>query len=231
MMSLVLKDGICRMTELLHSSAKAIFFDHDDTLVGTIEAKFEQHKYVAKKWYNKELTDEEIKLHWGKPLRELFGILYETEDTGTALSRVMDIHKNFPKLLFEDTIPTLETLHQGGIKLGLVTAASRFSLEHDLDDLAIPRSLFDFIQSEEDSEFHKPDPRVFTAALTWLEAQHISPEEVTYVGDGLHDAKAALGAGFNFIGVETGLVTHKQFLDAGHVSIGSLSKLIHKLQG
>lgn len=218
------------MTELSHSSTKAIFFDHDDTLVGTIEAKFEQHKYIAKKWYGKDLSDQEIRLHWGKPLRELFGILYETEDTDTALNRVIEIHKNFPKLLFEDTIPTLENLHQAGIRLGLVTAASRFSLEHDLDDLAVPRGLFDFIQSEEDSEYHKPDPRVFTSAITWLESQNILPGEVTYVGDGLHDAKAALGAGFNFIGVETGLVTHQQFLDAGHVSIDSLSKLIHKLQ-
>lgn len=205
---------------------KAILFDHDDTLVGTIEAKFEQHKYIAKKWYNKDLSDEEIKLHWGKPLRQLFGILYETNDTDTALARVMEIHKDFPKTIFDDTISTLDTLHQSGLKLGLVTAASRFSLEHDLENLAISPDLFDFIQSEEDSEHHKPDPRVFTAALTWLDGQHILPAEVTYVGDGLHDAKAAIGAGFNFIGVETGLVTHQQFIDAGYISVQSLSKLL-----
>jgi phosphoglycolate phosphatase len=208
---------------------KAILFDHDDTLVGTIEAKFEQHKYIANKWYGKDLSDQEIRLHWGKPLRELFGVLYETDDTDTALARVMEIHKEFPKLLFEDTIPTLKALNLKSIKLGLVTAASRFSLEHDLEDMAIPRGLFDFIQSEEDSEYHKPDPRVFTAAITWLESQNILPGEVTYVGDGLHDAKAALGAGFNFIGVETGLVTHQQFLDAGYFSVRSLSQIVKSL--
>lgn len=214
------------MSEYLTPDIKAVFFDHDDTLVGTIEAKFAQHKHVAKTCYNKELTNDELILHWGKPLTDLLKILYGTQDTNKAFTHVLAVHQDFPKLLLADTIPTLQTLHERGLKLGLVTAASRFSLDHDLESLAIPRGLFSYIQTEEDSDYHKPDPRVFTHALVWLKEQQISPEEVTYVGDGLHDAKAALGAGFNFIGVETGLVTLQQFRGAGHVSIAGLSQLL-----
>lgn len=205
---------------------KAIFFDHDDTLVGTIEAKFRQHKHVARTWYNKELTDEEISLHWGKPLRHLFQILYEDNDLDMILSRVQQVHRQFPKILFESTLPTLRTLHDNGTRLGLVTATSRYSLEEDFKNLAIPEDLFDFIQTEEDSEHHKPDPRVFSSALKWLDEKQILPEEVTYIGDGLHDAKAALGAGFQFIGVETGLVTPEQFREANVTSIMDLSALL-----
>ena len=214
------------MSEYLHDTTKAVIFDHDDTLVGTIEAKWAQHKHTAKTWYDKELTHEEIKLHWGKPLRTLVSLLYETDDVDLAFERIMGVHTDFPKLLLPDTLPTLNVLQDAGLTLGLVTATSRFSLEHDLENLAIPPELFGYIQTEEDTNFHKPDARVFDPAKRWLDSQGIAPHEVTYVGDGLHDAKVAQDNGFNFVGVETGLVTKEMFVDAGFISISSLSKLI-----
>lgn len=54
----------------------------------------------------------------------------------------------------------------------------------------------------------------------------MTPAEVLYVGDGLHDMRGALGAGFNFLGVETGLVTAKQFQMAGALSIPGIEHLI-----
>ena len=108
------------MSEYLTPDIKAVFFDHDDTLVGTIEAKFAQHKHVAKTYYNKELTNDELILHWGKPLTDLLKILYGTQDTNKAFTHVLAVHQDFPKLLLADTIPTLQTLHERGLKLGLV---------------------------------------------------------------------------------------------------------------
>lgn len=43
------------MPKQFKDNIKAVFFDHDDTLVGTIEAKWAHHKYVARTWYGKEL--------------------------------------------------------------------------------------------------------------------------------------------------------------------------------
>ncbi len=54
---------------------KAILFDHDDTLVQTIKSKWAQHKYIAKTFYHKNLKDEELRLHWGKPFTELVELL------------------------------------------------------------------------------------------------------------------------------------------------------------
>jgi phosphoglycolate phosphatase len=45
---------------------RAVVFDHDDTLVATIEAKWAQHKHVARTWYGKALSDEELREHWGQ---------------------------------------------------------------------------------------------------------------------------------------------------------------------
>lgn len=74
------------MSALQMQKIKGILFDHDDTLVGTIQAKWAQHKFLAKTFYRKTLTDNELHLHWGKPLTSLIRHLYETDDVDTAMS-------------------------------------------------------------------------------------------------------------------------------------------------
>ena len=206
---------------------KAVFFDHDDTLVGTIRPKWKHHKYVAIRYYGKNLTDEEITKHWGKPLQELVCLLYGTPDIETAMARNTAHHEEFPKELFTATIPTLQHIKSTGLRTGIITATSRFSFEHDLQLHKVPQEILDYTQTADDTEFHKPDPRVFDPSISWLQERQIQPHEVVYVGDGLHDMKAAKGAGFNFIGVETGLVTAEQFKKAKAVSISSIAKLSH----
>ncbi|HSD56518.1 MAG TPA: HAD hydrolase-like protein [Candidatus Saccharimonadales bacterium] len=204
---------------------KAVFLDHDDTLVGTIEAKWAHHKHVAKKFYGRELTDDDIRPHWGKPLGELVCLLYGTDDGTQAMAHNTATHEAYPKVLFPGTIPTLRRIRAAGLVTGIVTATSSFSFEHDLELHGIPRELVDYTQTEEDTLFHKPDPRVFDPALAWLEGQSISPSEVLYIGDGLHDMKAATGAGFNFLGVETGLVTADNFRQNNIKSIPNIAAL------
>jgi phosphoglycolate phosphatase-like HAD superfamily hydrolase len=193
--------------------------------VGTIGTKWEQHKHVARTYYGKELTDNDIKLNWGKPLGEMVCLLYGTDNVEQALANNTACHEDFPKELFEATIPTLARVKAAGKLLGIVTATSRFSFEHDLDHHQIPRDLLDYTQTADDTAFHKPDSRVFDPLLEWIETHDIKPDEVLYAGDGLHDMKAALGAGFDFIGVETGLVTPMQFKEAGVRSVPDISRL------
>ena len=207
------------------SSMKVVLFDHDDTLVSTIRAKWAQHKYVAKKFYGKELCDSEIRLHWGKPLTVLIKNLYETDNIDMAMSYNLATREKFPKSLFEDTLDTLASLRQSGLKLGLVTATTRSSLEHDLKTLKISKEFFQYIQTEDDTVLHKPDPRVFDPILRWLSAQNIQPSEVVYVGDAITDMKAAIGVGFHFIGVGTGLVSPEEFAEQNVQSIKRLGDL------
>lgn len=46
-----------------------------------------------------------------------------------------------------------------------------------------------------------------------------------HIGDGLHDRVASIGAGLNFIGVETGLVNADQFSDIGAISVPHIGHL------
>jgi phosphoglycolate phosphatase len=214
------------MSEHIADDIRVVLFDHDDTLVGTIGTKWEHHKHVARTYYDKELTDDEIVPHWGKPLRELVCLLYGTDDVEQAMAYNTATHEAFPKELFTATILTLRHINAAGKLIGIVTATSRFSFEHDLDLHKIPRDLISYTQTADDTPYHKPDPRVFEPALTWLADQKIEPQAVLYIGDGLHDMKAALGAGFSFLGVETGLVTAEQFAAEKAKSIPSIADLV-----
>lgn len=205
---------------------RVVLFDHDDTLVGTKEAKWAEHKYVAETYYGKRLSDDEIRLHWGKPLSELVCLLYETDNVEQAFAYNLLCHENFPKTLFPDSVKVLEQLKALGKLTGVITATSRFSFEYDITSLRIPVTLIDYSQTEDDTPFHKPDPRVFEPAKAWLVDRQIKNGEVLYIGDGLHDMKAALDAGFNFIGVESGLVTANQFQEYGVTSLSGVGGLL-----
>ncbi len=211
------------MSSYIGANIAVVLFDHDDTLVRTIDAKWAHHKYTARIYYNKDLTDAELRLHWGKPLHELVCLLYGTSDTEQALAHNAAHHKDYPKELFTGSLPTLRRLKAAGKQVGIVTATSRYSFEHDLTLHKVPRKLLDYTQTADDTQFHKPNPYVFSPVLDWLETKLIKPKEVLYVGDGLHDLEAASGAGFNFLGVETGLVTAQQFKRAGAVSVKSIA--------
>jgi HAD superfamily hydrolase (TIGR01549 family) len=174
------------------------------------------------------LDDEDLRMHWGKPLSVMMSILYDTQDIDKAMAYNKKHHSQFPKLIHEDTLKVLRTLRKKGKKLGVITATNRFSFEYDLRTLGIPPKLFDYIQTEEDSRFHKPDPRVFEPTRRWLESLSVEPSQTLYVGDALHDMKAAVGAGFMFVGVATGLVTKKQFIEDGAMAITKLSDLLGK---
>jgi phosphoglycolate phosphatase-like HAD superfamily hydrolase len=89
---------------------KAVLFDHDDTLVGTIEAKWAEHKHIAKTYYNKRLTDDEIRQHWGKPLSVMVGLLYGTNDINQAMAHNAATYEDFPKKIQDDTVATLPHL-------------------------------------------------------------------------------------------------------------------------
>ena len=213
-------------TTSLCPSIKMILFDHDDTLVGTLKAKWAQHKYIAQMFYGKKLKNEELRLHWGKPLTLLLKLLYETDHIDIAMSYNIATRSKFPKTLFKDTISTLSALHSLGKKLGLVTATTRSSLEYDLKTLGIPSELFDYMQTEDDTVFHKPDSRVFDPALLWTAKQGIQSHEVLYVGDLLNDMVAARGAGIGFIGVGTGTISVEEFRKHQAEGINQLSDLI-----
>lgn len=117
------------MTRHITDDIKAVFFDHDDTLVDTIGTKWKQHQFVAKKYYGITLQESEIRKHWGNPLEELMRILYKTDDLKQAMEYTLTHHEEFPKGLYPETIPTIKRLHKAGKIIGIVAATVRVNFE------------------------------------------------------------------------------------------------------
>ena len=88
-----------------------------------------------------------------------------------------------------------------GIEVGVVTSTNRVFAEEDLRRLGFPIKRFLCIQGADDTEFHKPDPRVFDPTLTLLAQKDISKEAMVYIGDAVRDYEAAKAAGLDFIGL------------------------------
>ena len=212
------------------SKIKAVFFDHDDTLVESRRHKWNQHIHVARKHYGIDLSDEQLlRENYGKPFPELVKVLYNTEDVEAAFTNIALYRNEFPKVIYPETKKILIALHKVGILTGVVTATTRDGLNYDHNMFGITSDLVDYTQTAEESDYHKPDPRVFDPAIAWLKEKNIKPSEVVYVGDALHDLNAAIGAGFNFIGVETGVVTGEVFLQNGVKSVPSIAHIIDAL--
>jgi HAD superfamily hydrolase (TIGR01549 family) len=206
---------------------KAVIFDLDDTLVKTHVVKWAQHKAVARDTYGRELTDEKLREHWGKPFNTLITILHDGADTLENMLAAYAANAHlFPKELHDATTDTIQMLLERGIKLGIVTATNKVFLLRDLEHLNIPSEQFFFLQAADETDFHKPDPRVFEPILGELERRGISNDETMYVGDALTDWYAARDAGMHFIGVTTGLHTADEFKAAGAPNtIARLSEL------
>ncbi|HSW91662.1 MAG TPA: HAD-IA family hydrolase [Candidatus Saccharimonadales bacterium] len=219
------------MNHYIPSRTKAVLFDFDDTLVGTIEACWALDKYVAHTWYDKDLTDAELQANWHLPLREMIPIIFgiESASVDQALERIIDCYPKYPKKLFPSVIPVLQALQAANIPVGVVSSTVRKTLEYDLGVFQL-NDLIAYLQTQEDTPYHKPDSRVFDPASHWLKQLGVEKGDgVLYIGDGLHDMKAANAAGFHFIGVETGLVDANGFKEAGATSIHDLSILLADL--
>jgi HAD superfamily hydrolase (TIGR01549 family) len=143
------------------------------------------------------------------------------------MKRVLKHHAEFPKTAYPETAEVLKTLKDNGYFVGVVTATNRISLDYDIESMKLT-GLFDYTQTEEDTDYHKPNPKVFDPAIEWLKTHDVQLNEVLYLGDGLHDMKAALGAGFQFIGTARGFVSVKQFNEQGTQAINHIGELIQE---
>ncbi|HEY4503254.1 MAG TPA: HAD-IA family hydrolase [Candidatus Paceibacterota bacterium] len=199
---------------------KAIIFDYDDTLVESRKQKWDQHKHVAKKFYNIDITDGDLGEHWGKPLHLLVEGLYKLSDTVENIYTNLALTRDdFRKVVYEGSVDLVKRLLKDNIKIGVVSATARRFLIDDLKDHGFPLEDFIIVQGADDTLVHKPDPAVFTPVLEKLSKEGIKKEEITYVGDSITDLEAAHKAGISFVAITTGLYSEEDFKKLGAKTI------------
>lgn len=206
---------------------RAVVFDLDDTLLRTSVVKWAHHKAVAKQFYGIDLTDAVLAQHWGMPFEPMIALFYQNADTPEAMLRAnLSLDDRFPKEVQHDGLDAVAALLGAGIEVGVVTSILGRLAEKDLRRLGFPVDDFFIVQGADDAPAHKPDPRVFDAALELLTGKGILPSETVYVGDALMDHHAARDAGMAFLGVTTGFVTAEDFEADGAAAVPSLTDVV-----
>jgi HAD superfamily hydrolase (TIGR01549 family) len=194
---------------------KAILFDSDDTLVQTKNVRVKAVIYWAKKFYDLDYTAEQILAYWGLTFTGFISALVQGKDSfEKASANYYKILPEFPAQQYPGTTKALKELAQK-YSLGILSSSSHALILSDMKSAGIPVQVFDYIQGEEDSLFHKPDPRVFESAIEFFKHQGINVAEVLYVGDAMHDYSSSKVAGLNFVGLLDRTVTAKAWQEAG----------------
>ena len=110
-------------------------------------------------------------------------------------------------VMYESVAATLSALHEGGLRLGIVSTKYRYRIEEVLVRENL-RQFFEVIIGGEDVEEHKPHPAGLLEAMKRLEC---SPSSTVYVGDSLVDAEVAERAAVPFIAVLSGVTPREHF--------------------
>ncbi len=213
---------------------KAIIFDLDQTLLDSFETVVKAHSLSAKENYNLTIDENIIREKWGLPLEQFWQEIYERKDIHENLHKnvVAIRHKyNIVASLFKDVLELLTELKKNYMLAILTSTSTELTIFH-IGQTPLPLDYFEFIQGSDQTEFHKPDPRVFDLTKDKLRKYKIKPEEMLYVGDSTHDYLSSKGAGINFVGVLTGLNSKEDFLELGldeSLLMTNLTQLKHYL--
>jgi len=231
---------------------KAIFLDVDGTLINTMPI-FDRivHEEVARR--GKEITDEDLNrigqelystfatanISGGRRMAfKLFYYLGRVIGFGRLASlsfmlscvlRVRKVYRTAP--LFDDVLPSIESLKKTNLPLGLVTMASERDL-HKTPKLKPILDKFDVIITRDDVKKIKPDPEACFLAAEKLD---VPPEDCYIVGDLPFDIQAGKEAKMTTVAVTTGLAT-SEYLEYSkpHKMCNSLTEatnwIIHRFE-
>ena len=103
----------------------------------------------------------------------------------------------------------LVRLHEGGRRLGIVTAKRRSTVELAVRRVPVAH-LFETVVGGDETETHKPDPEPLLLAA---ERMDVDPAEAAYVGDSPFDIRAAKAAGMFAVAVTWGRIHDRERLE------------------
>lgn len=190
-----------------------LLFDLDGTLINTNELIIASFMHTLEKFYPGKYKREHVIPFMGPTLTESF----TTVDANRVDELIeeyrrfnIEMHDEFVEE-YETVYKTIETLHEKGFKIGIVTTKARNVVEMGLSFSRL-KQFFDVVITIDDVQNAKPHPEPIQLALEKL---HATPEETIMVGDNYHDIEGGKNAGTKTAGVVWSL-KGKEFLESYH---------------
>lgn len=183
------------------SKIRAVLFDLDGTLLDTDEMIWAGYRYLFAK-YRPDYQLQEADLHEviGPPLKDIFPRYFQQNT-----EQLVQEYRAFCQQLndhdyirpFEGVQTTLQTLHEQGYRLAIVTTKFVQGAKEGLATFGLDH-YFDAIIGLDSVVEHKPHPE---GVLKALEVLGVSPEEAVFVGDNATDILAGHAANVISIGI------------------------------
>lgn len=198
---------------------KAVFFDWMNTLTHAEPDRHEQFCQIARelgielsppkvirgiydagtqlpagapyRW--RESEDPEIFIRYIEIIMTEAGVKLPRDTVLEILRKINQSARKETYVLYDDVLPTLETLKKRGLIVGLIT-----SLTKDMNLICSSLGLspyLDFVVTSKEAGANKPEPPIFLLAL---DRAGVGASEAVYIGDQYEtDVVGARGAGIN----------------------------------
>lgn len=212
---------------------RKICFDFDGVLIDSFEQGARQTQAIAAALGLPVPSLEVIGRTWGL----VFADYVEALLPGATPQQFLEKHfeLGFDKSVCPAVAGSCETIRSlsGQYPLSVVSNREGVSFSGLFRGAGYNTSDFIYIQTADDSAFHKPDPRVFEKMLSLAGKRGIGQSEILYIGDTLVDYRSTVDTELQFVAVLSGTGRKEDFLEAGlpedHI-ISSISELSRILQ-
>lgn len=181
------ESGTTKLTSPL--VVEGILFDFDGTLFDTIGLIIDCYQYTYRTHGLREHSVSEILSGIGLPLEQVLGEY--GDQMPQLLATFQDRNRQVGSRsigIFRGIGPMLDTLKEEEIPVGIVTAKRASSIWETLKQFQMEK-VFQCVVTKDDTEKHKPDPEPIFCGMEKLGIS--DPLRVLYVGDSVHDLRAA----------------------------------------
>ena len=189
-----------------------IIFDVDGTLTSTNDLIFESFRYISKKYFNKNPSNNEIMSLFGPTENVIL-----KEWSGDNYEKVKDDYYNFYSdnhhmaKLYPGIKEILDFLKSKKVLLSIFTGKGREAAEITLKKLKI-FDYFDLVVTGDDVINHKPSAEGINK---FIDKYNLAKEKVLMIGDSPSDIKAARSAGVKIASAIWDSYVKKEVLQSG----------------
>ncbi|HEX5322867.1 MAG TPA: HAD family hydrolase [Capsulimonadaceae bacterium] len=178
---------------------QAALWDIDGTLIDTTALIVDALDVTFRKYIGTSLPPDELRALIGVPLDAQMRALGDPAEFGTsveemAATAIVEYEKRrSQEHIIDEALLALIYAKRRGVKTALVTSKNDVELTNTLPRLGISAYCDIIISADRVAPDFKPHPRGVLLALELLGVSN--PSDAVYIGDSVHDMRAAHGAG------------------------------------